>query len=120
MGPAAPSDVAVSLSRMIRRYDSVTSLRRPAQRALAYRVPWRIEREHAPTFRIVNESHDTLRGVSLSLTGSAMMLVSPPRLVAPGDDVVVTIKGHDLARDTVLIVRWFRSDGGEYLWSVSF
>jgi hypothetical protein len=105
---------------MIRRYASATSPRRSAQRDLAYRVPWRIEREHAPTFRIVNESRDTLRGVSLSLTGSAMMLASPPRLVAPGDGVVVTIKGRDLARDTVLIVRWFRSDGGEYLWSVSF
>jgi hypothetical protein len=58
--------------------------------------------------------------VTLALTGSAVMLAAQPSIVGPGDSITVTIRGRDIPRDTVLIVRWFNTDGGEYLWRVSF
>jgi hypothetical protein len=105
---------------MIQSYATAPQAELTNIRPLAYRVPWRVERENAPTFRIVNDSSDAVHGVTLSISGAAVMRASPPRLVAPGEAVSVTIFGHDIARDTVLVVRWFRDEGDEYLWCVSF
>jgi hypothetical protein len=30
------------------------------------------------------------------------------------------ISGHDLAKDTIGVIRWFRPNDQEYLWRVSF
>jgi hypothetical protein len=68
----------------------------------------------------VNTSEDTLRGVTVSIAGRARLTVSAPAALAPGDAVAATVTGPDLARDTVLVVRWFLPDGREYLWHVSF
>jgi hypothetical protein len=105
---------------MIQSYAAAPQAEVTNVRPLAYRVPWRVEREKAPTFRIVNDSSDAVHGVTLSISGAAVMLASPPRLVAPGEAVSVTIVGHDIARDTLLVIRWFRDEGDEYLWRVSF
>jgi hypothetical protein len=48
------------------------------------------------------------------------MPASTPSTLQPGESLEVMISGRDLARSTVLLVRWFRSTGEEYLWRVSF
>lgn len=89
-------------------------------RRLAYRVPWTIDRSGAPHFRIVNSSSDELRGVTVSIAGSASLRVSSPSSIRPGEAVRASLFGGDPARDTLLVVRWFPPDGREYLWQVSF
>jgi hypothetical protein len=63
---------------------------------------------------------EVLHAISLHLLGSGTMLSRAPVTVRPGERLSTTIRGDDLALDTVLVVRWFRPDGGEYLWRVSF
>lgn len=92
----------------------------PHPRPVAYRVPWRVDRRHAPTYRLVNLGTEPLWGVSLSLSGSAVMRATAPKRVTQGECLAVTVRGRDIERDTVLIVRWFRPSGDEYLWRVSF
>ena len=90
-------------------------------RPLAYRVPFRLEREPAANvYRLTNASVEVLHGVSFTLHGSGVMAVSPPRTVRPGYGVEVTIAAANLAVDTILVVRWFRPSGIEYLWRVAF
>ena len=48
------------------------------------------------------------------------MKASPPLLLAPGQEVRLGIRGATLPLTAVLVVRWFRPDGDEYLWRVSF
>jgi hypothetical protein len=48
------------------------------------------------------------------------MRATAPRRLKPGECLAVTIRGQDIARDAVLIERWFRPSGEEYLWRVSF
>ena len=92
----------------------------PPPRSIAYRVPWRIDRRHAPTYRLVNTGSEPLWGVSLSLSGSAMMRATAPKRLIQGECLTVTVRGRDIARDTVMIIRWFRPSGDEYLWRISF
>jgi len=40
--------------------------------------------------------------------------------VRPEHGIEVTVAGRDRPRDTILVIRWFRPDGVEYLWRVSF
>jgi hypothetical protein len=88
---------------------------------VAYPVPFRIERDVATRrYRLSNDSAERLEGVSLSLLGAGIMPASMPSTLSPGDILEVTIAGQDLARSTVLVVRWFRPNGIEYLWRVSF
>ena len=47
-------------------------------RPAAYRVPWQVDRRHAPTYRLVNVGPERLWGVSLTLSGSAVMRATPP------------------------------------------
>jgi hypothetical protein len=90
-------------------------------RPLAYRVPFRVERDYAlGNYRLINTGPEVVHGVSFTLHGSGVMAISPPRIVRPGHGIEVTIVSADLARDTILVVRWFRPDGVEYLWRVAF
>ena len=87
----------------------------------AYRVPFRVERDDAlGRYRLVNTSREVVHGVSFTVHGSGVMAVSPPRIVRPGYGVEVTIISANRARDTILVVRWFRPNGVEYLWRVAF
>ncbi|MDH6180448.1 hypothetical protein M2152_000630 [Microbacteriaceae bacterium SG_E_30_P1] len=86
----------------------------------AYRVPLRLERAGGHLFRFTNTSDETLRGVALTLHGSGVMGANAPARLQPGETLEVDIKGRSLARDAILVVRWFRPDGTEYLWRVSF
>ncbi|MDO9396205.1 MAG: PilZ domain-containing protein [Herbiconiux sp.] len=88
---------------------------------VAYPVPLRLDRRDAPrSYGLINTGDETLRGLSFNLLGSGLMRATPPLLLVPGQEVRLRIKGDDLPLSTVLIVRWFRPNGDEYLWRVSF
>lgn len=92
-----------------------------APRPPAYRVPFRLERDEAQhTYRLMNVSVEVLSAVSFTLHGTGLMAISPPRLVRPGHGVEVTIAAHNLSQNSILVVRWFRPSGVEYLWRVAF
>ena len=91
----------------------------------AYRVPWQFERGDgvdAPTncFTLRNLGLERLTGVTINLYGSGIMPTSAPATLEAGDALEIVISGHDLARDTIALVRWFRPSGHEYLWRLSF
>jgi hypothetical protein len=88
---------------------------------IAYAVPFEIRRELASSqYVLANVGQEAITGVSFTLHGAGVMATSAPTLLNPGDSVVVTIVAEDLARNTILVVRWFRPNGVEYLWRVSF
>jgi hypothetical protein len=87
----------------------------------AYRVPLRLDRRGAPRcYRLTNVGDEPLRGLSFSLLGGGLMRASPPLLLSPGQQVQLGIRGDSLPLTAVLVVRWFRPNGDEYLWRVSF
>jgi hypothetical protein len=91
----------------------------------AYRVPWLFERgdgSHRPRncFALRNLGDERLSAVSVNLYGSGIMPASAPATLEPGDSLEIVISGHDLAKDTIGVIRWFRPNGQEYLWRVSF
>ncbi|CAN5542100.1 hypothetical protein BH10ACT7_BH10ACT7_12420 [soil metagenome] len=93
----------------------------PPRRECAYPVPFRLERQpSAHLYRIVNESDERLRGLTLTLHGSGMMSANLPESLGAREALEVTVAGHDLARSTILVLRWFRPNGVEYLWRISF
>jgi hypothetical protein len=88
---------------------------------LAYRVPFAVDRSNAPSrYYLVNRSAETLESVRLCLLGSGIMLPLSSRRVLPGAAIAFAARGAHLARDSVVIVRWFRPNGEEYLWRISF
>lgn len=48
------------------------------------------------------------------------MPATAPSVLVVGESLEVAIAARDLARRTVLLVRWFRPSGEEFLWRVSF
>lgn len=91
----------------------------------AYRVPWAFERgdglvRPVNCFALRNLGHEQLTAVTFNLYGSGVMPASAPATLEPGDSLEIAISGHDLARDTIGVIRWFRPNGQEYLWRVSF
>ena len=69
---------------------------------------------------ITNRGGERLEGITMSLLGTGVMPASAPSALLPGESLEVTISLRDLARSTVLVIRWFRPSGEEYLWRVSF
>lgn len=87
----------------------------------AYAVPFVLRREPASNqYVLTNLGTERVDGVAFTLHGAGVMSASAPAQLHPGDSVAVTIVGRDLARNTILVVRWFRPEGIEYLWRVSF
>ncbi|WP_460521296.1 hypothetical protein [Humibacter antri] len=87
---------------------------------LAYPVPFAFDRSAPPRYRLRNVSLEILTGVRFSLLGAGSMPVQAPITLDPGAVAEIPIHGHDLARSTVLVVRWHRANGDEYLWRASF
>lgn len=84
-------------------------------------MPFDLEREPARhLYRLINTSTETVHGVTFTLHGSGVMAISPPKVVRPHHGIEVTVAARDRPRDTILVIRWFRPDGVEYLWRVSF
>lgn len=87
----------------------------------AYPVPFQLERDIGPRrYLLTNRGHERLDGVTLSLLGAGVMPATAPSVLGVGESVEVVIAARDLARSTVLLVRWFRPSGEEFLWRVSF
>src|ERR1700712_5139312 len=87
----------------------------------AYPVPFAVERDVGPRrYVITNRGSERLDGITTSLLGAGLMPASAPAALNPGEALEVLISARDLARSTVLVVRWFRPNGEEYLWRVSF
>jgi hypothetical protein len=86
----------------------------------AYAVPFTLERCPGHRYRLRNAGNEVLRGITLTLHGVGMMSSSVPSTLDPGQSLEVTVAGRDLARSTILVVRWFRPDDVEYLWRISF
>ncbi|CAD6001689.1 hypothetical protein [Agreia sp. COWG] len=87
----------------------------------AYPVPFIIERRTpGRTLVITNRSREQLSGLSFSILGAGLLRTTAPLLVAPGQQIRLLVRGDDLPRQGVVVVRWFRPDGAEYLWRISF
>ncbi len=87
----------------------------------AYPVPFVVERDAGPRrYVLTNGGGERLDGITMSLLGAGVMPASAPSALEPGESLEVLISVRDLARSTVLVVRWFRPSGEEYLWRVSF
>lgn len=94
---------------------------RPARPANpAYRVPFAIDRSRAPVYRLQNIAAEPVHGLALSLLGDARLLWGLPTSLEPSAGLQFAVHGDDPARRSVLIVRWFRPNGDEYLWRVAF
>lgn len=87
---------------------------------LAYPVPFRFERSQAPRYGLTNASLERLTGVTFALLGAGTMPLQVPLSMPPGTTAWIPIRRGDLARSTLLVVRWFRANGDEYLWRTSF
>ncbi len=91
----------------------------------AYRVPWLFERGNGLAlpincFTLRNLGDERLTAVTFNLYGPGVMPASAPASLEPGDSLEIVISGHDLAKGTIGVIRWFRPNGTEYLWRVSF
>jgi len=87
----------------------------------AYPVPFHLERDAGPRrYLLTNRGGEPLDGVTLSLLGAGVMPATAPSALEPGESLEILISARDLARSTVLVVRWFRPTGEEFLWRVSF
>lgn len=87
---------------------------------VAYPVPLRIDRSRAPRYEITNIGVEPLRAVTLALLGSGLLLSESPQRLPPGESLTFTLRSENPARNTIVVVRWFRPSGEQYLWRVSF
>jgi len=87
---------------------------------IPYRVPFTFDRTHSPRYRLRNVSDERLRGVTATLLGPGLMPATSPATLAPGEKLDLMIYAEDLALATILIIRWLRPNGEEYLWRVAF
>src|ERR1700712_139270 len=85
----------------------------------AYLVPWAFERGNG-RYALRNLGPEPLSAVTFMLSGAGMTPATAPSTLLPGETLEIMISGSNLARDTIGVVRWFRPDGREYLWRVSF
>ncbi|WP_368499442.1 hypothetical protein [Herbiconiux sp. A18JL235] len=100
---------------------ATSSLSEPRSLPTAYPVPLRLDRRDAPhSYTLKNIGDEPLRGISFSLLGPGLMRATPPVLLQPGERLRLRIRGTGLSVGTVLVVRWFRPGGDEYLWRISF
>lgn len=86
----------------------------------AYAVPLSLNRSQAPHYALKNVGKEPLRAVTLTLLNSGLMLPSGPTTLRSGQTLSFTLRGDDLAHRAVIVVRWFRPSGEQYLWRVSF
>ena len=85
-----------------------------------YRVPFLFDRTNAPRYRLVNIGAERVTGISVTLLGSGAMAALEPAGLEPTEALELVIHGDDLARDSVLVVRWLRPSGEDWLWRVAF
>jgi hypothetical protein len=81
----------------------------------AYRVPFRLDRR-PPAYRFLNESDEPVHGVAVIIHGASALAANNPVKLQPGEELEVTIDPRHRVQGALLVVRWFRPDGVEYLW----
>ncbi len=86
----------------------------------AYPVPFRVDRSHAPRYRLVNASAESLRWIRVEMDGPGVATARLTPRLEPGSAIDVLVRGQDLAHDSRLCVRWLRPNGEEYLWGIAF
>ncbi|MBX3098288.1 MAG: hypothetical protein KF761_01800 [Salinibacterium sp.] len=84
----------------------------------AYRVPFRLDRR-PPVYGLLNTSDERVTGVAITIHGAGVLAANNPATLLPGERLDVTVAGAHLERGTILVVRWRRLDGVEYLWRVN-
>lgn len=90
------------------------------RRELAYRVPFEVERDDAPRYRLRNVGDEAVHWVVLRLTGPGFLVPLEPCRLTPGSALEFEVLGRELARATSVQVSWFRPGGHQYLWRVTF
>lgn len=91
--------------------------RRPTE---AYAVPFLLDRSRSPNFLLLNVSDEDLYGLTFRLSGPGIVAPLGPLELRAGNVIRFSVRGDEPARSSVLIVRWFRPNGDEYLWRISF
>ena len=87
-------------------------------RPLAYRVPFVFKREPSRhVYTLTNVGAEIVHGVTFTLHGTGVMAASPPATLRPEHGIEVTIAAR--SSTAILVVRWFRPSGIEYLWRVA-
>lgn len=69
--------------------------------------------------RLRNTGAETVHGVTIVLHGPGLLRVSTPAALEPGHAIEVRLAARDLTHSRIIVVRWFRHDGLEYVWLVS-
>lgn len=88
----------------------------------AYRVPFLVDRSTPPWYRLIHVGDADVRGVTVTeLDGSGGIVgSSAPVRLSPGDELPFAVRTRAPEISTTVIVRWFRHDGAEYVWRLSF
>lgn len=109
------------MSQGIHTVQSMLHSLRPARPTdPAYRAPFTVDRSRAPVYLLRNTGRERVHGVALTLLGDGRLLWGLPTSLEPDGALQFAVHGDELSRGTVLIVRWFRPGGDEYLWRVAF
>lgn len=88
-------------------------------------VPWRVtRRRNLGIIEVTNDAVAPLRAARFTLAGGALIGLSLPRTVHPGESLRVVVRGVHaenacLAPDAMLVLRWFQPDGKELLWPIA-
>jgi hypothetical protein len=87
----------------------------------AYRVPFRLDRTRGPrVIRLVNDGHETVTGLRVTLLGSGLLVPVSAAALRPGESMALSVIGPELVASGIAVVRWFRPSREEYLWRFSF
>ena len=81
----------------------------------AYPVPFTLKRR-PPVYSLLNTSSEAVHGVAVIVHGAGALAANSPAKLQPGEELEVTIEERHLESGSLLVVRWFRPDGVEYLW----
>ena len=93
---------------------------RSNRREPAYRVPFEVERQDAPRFRLRNVGVEPVHWVTVRLFGPGLLEPIRPGPLPVGSALEVHVLGDELERRSSMQVSWFRPDGVQYLWRVTF
>lgn len=83
-------------------------------------MPFIVDRREYPRIQILNVSDEPVHHLRLSMAGPGVFITQHSGGLAPGEAAEVTVVGDNLAQETLLVLRWFRPEGQEYLWQISF
>lgn len=84
---------------------------------LAYRVPWKVDRTHAPSYSILNSSAETAFRVCYQFLEASMP--TPVALcgeVEPGERFIINAQ-RAYPDELSVSITWLRADGAAYVWT---